>query len=80
MHRYCNCPQCRSPDVVVVRRPDVVGCLVCGCPYLFDEFADGSAPDDQVAGFSLGQCLAALDSAPTTAYDSTAYLNAPNAL
>ena len=28
-----NCPQCGSPDVFVVRRPNVVECLFCGCRY-----------------------------------------------
>jgi two-component system cell cycle response regulator DivK len=33
MDRSSNCPQCLSPDVLVVWRPNVAECLSCGCTY-----------------------------------------------
>ncbi len=46
MDRSCNCPQCESPDVLVVRRPNVVECLRCGCKYELD---DGGAAAELAA-------------------------------
>jgi two-component system, cell cycle response regulator DivK len=33
MDRSGNCPQCLSPDALVVRQPNILECLSCGCTY-----------------------------------------------
>lgn len=42
IERSCNCPQCGRPDLVVVERPNIVKCLVCGCVYQYDDLAGGA--------------------------------------
>lgn len=46
MERSCNCPQCGRPDLVVVERPNIVKCLVCGCAYQYEEVPRKSVPID----------------------------------
>ena len=59
MDRSCNCPQCGSPDVFVVRRPSIVECLVCGCTYQFDELA-GRLTEAEAADVAA-ECIRAIE-------------------
>ena len=43
IERSCNCPQCAQPDLIVVERPSIVECLMCGRVYRYDELA-GTRP------------------------------------
>ena len=64
MDRSCNCPQCGSPDVFVVRWPDIVECLVCGSTYQFDELAGTPAPDHGDGAASTASRTRPCDNSP----------------
>lgn len=50
-HSY-NCPECGSPDLLVVEPPDVE-CLACGCLYQFSADAKHAAPPKHVGHIDL---------------------------
>lgn len=50
MERSYDCPQCDEVAFVVVRPPDIVRCLNCGCEWQFGEPRPGDAPRARRSG------------------------------